>query len=284
MDRHELLVEGERALSLSGIHNARQEAGWILEHVLCRQDSGAASAAAGSFSVADAQRFRDLLGRRVKGEPLQYVLGTTEFYGLELWVGPGVLIPRPETERLVDFALEAYTGGIVCDVCTGSGAVALALAVELGAATQVVGLDISAEALGYAEKNRRSLGLENVGWVQADLLSTFRARCDLGLITANPPYVSPRAYEQLPPEVADYEPRLALYAADRGLSVIRKLLAGCLCLLRPGGVFLCEISSEQGRAALDASRAAGYHEVSILKDYTGRDRILRARTQPQHSA
>jgi release factor glutamine methyltransferase len=114
-------------------------------------------------------------------------------------------------------------------------------------------------------------------WVQWDLLSSLRPAPVFGMITANPPYVSPAAYLELSPEVRDYEPRIALYADDDGLALIRRLLDEARPRLRPGGVFLSEISSEQGRAAAAAAEQAGYVDTAVLRDYPGRERVLRCR-------
>lgn len=269
MNRIELLDEATRSLLAAGIGNAASEARWLLDHVL------------GEVPAAEAEtRFRERLGRRLAGEPLQYVMGSAEFHAVELEVGPGVLIPRPETERLVDFALARYPGHHgICDLCTGSGAIILALAHARPEVEPMVGIDLSPEALAYARRNRERLGLHRVGFIEGDLFAPLQADIRFGLVTANPPYVSPDEYDALPDEVRAWEPRLALYAEDRGLALIRRLAAESFHRLVPGGWLLCEIGSEQGADAAAICREAGFTQVEILRDYCGRDRVVAAEIQ-----
>jgi release factor glutamine methyltransferase len=270
MTRDDLLAQATHALLDVGIHNGAQEARWLLEHVDSQPNAG--------DSAAREKLFGELLTRRLAGEPLQYVMGSAEFYGLELAVGPGVLIPRPETERLVDFALERYPGHHgICDLCTGSGAVILALAHALPEAEPMVGIDLSSEALAYARRNRESLGLYRVGLIEGDLFATIPDGIQFGLVTANPPYVSPEGYARLPGEVHNWEPRLALHADDQGLALIRRIAHDAAAHLVPGGWLLCEIGCEQGEAAAEICRDAGFSEVEVLQDYCRRDRVVVAR-------
>ncbi|NOY80303.1 MAG: peptide chain release factor N(5)-glutamine methyltransferase [Kiritimatiellaeota bacterium] len=279
------VVKTLSALRSAGIDTARAEAGWLVAHVL-----GLNSAldvwrtpdrvlTAGQFA-----RLAELTDRRLRGEPLQYLTGLAGFYGMELVVGPGVLVPRPETERLVDLALEAYPGaGAVCDLCTGSGAVAFALARELPGAPTVVAIDIAPRALRYAALNRRRLGVARVHLVVGDLFAPVRPAARFAMITANPPYVSPAQYAQLPVDVRDHEPGIALLAGDDGLSVIRRIANTAPRHLTPGGVLLCEIGSEQYVEARNILAAAGFRQIAILPDHTGRPRVARA-TAPRRRA
>ena len=280
-----LIREGAAALRGEGIANGMQEAAWLLEHVLGLRSGQAWLAASRDVPPGAVRRFRARIGRRRSGEPLQYILGSVEFHGLELRVGPGVLIPRPETERLVDFAVADYPGqGPVCDLCTGSGAVALALAARLPKGTVVLGTDLAPAALRYARRNRRRLGLRGVRFLEGDLFDPVPRAMRFALVTANPPYVSPRAFARLPATVRDYEPRLALYAGDRGLAVLKRIATAAVRRLAPGGRILCEISSEQGRAARALFEECGLRNVTVAKDYSGRDRIVRAQAPDVWSA
>mgnify|MGYP002642164115 CR=1 FL=1 len=273
-----ILAEAGAALVAVGIHNGRQEACWLLAHVLAHLPPECSPCTGGSDLAAEAEaRFQALLLRRVGGEPLQYVMGSAEFYGLELAVGPGVLAPRPETERLVDFALEMTPGeGAMCDLCTGSGAIALALAHERGHPERVWATDISSIALEYARSNAARLGLP-IHLVQGDLFTPLPEGQRFALITANPPYVTPAEYDDLPPEVRDYEPKLALWADDAGLAVLRRIATESAPWLAPGAWVLCEIGSEQGEAARGIFAAAGFVGIEIRQDYTQRDRVVVAR-------
>jgi release factor glutamine methyltransferase len=265
MNREHLLAKASQSLRDAGIHNGAQEARWLLEHVC----------SAAPMATSPEDLFHALLSRRLAGEPLQYVMGSAEFHGLELAVGPGVLIPRPETERLVDFALERYPGHHgICDLCTGSGAVILALAHALPEVEPMVGIDLSPDALAYARRNRESLGLHRVGLIEGDLFATIPDDIQFGLVTANPPYVSPEEYEELPSEVADWEPRMALCAEDRGLALLRRIAVDGHQRLAAGGWLLCEIGCEQGEAVAGIFGSAGLVDVSVLQDYSRRDRVV----------
>ena len=254
------------ALREAGIDNCANEARWMLEHATARQLSP--------------EETQELVQRRCHGEPFQYVLGNTEFYGLELSVGPGVLIPRPETEELVEHALAALRqwplDGDILDLCTGSGAIALALAAACPDRA-VLATDISPDALAWAVRNRDALGLANVTLLQSDLFENLPPGRRFGLLTANPPYVSPDEYDVLPCVVRDYEPRTALLADEDGLRFYRLIADQARDWLLPGaGVFL-EIGASQGDAVRGIFLRSGYDHVDILQDLSGRDRILRAR-------
>jgi release factor glutamine methyltransferase len=278
MRTEELIAEAGSALRSRAIRNGQQEARWLLLHAMRGWPGQVVCCCCGADLPADLeQSFRALLRRRLAGEPLQYVLGSAEFYGLELEVGPGVLIPRPETERLVDFALAACPeSGPVCDLCTGSGAIALAIAHARPRLGPVWATDVSPEALDYARRNAAKLALA-VTFVHGDLWCGIPSDLRFALVTANPPYVSPAAYAELPAEVKDYEPRLALWADQNGLALLRRIAHESRDRLLPGAALVCEISSEQGAAARAAFTAAGYHAIDVRQDYTGRDRVVIAR-------
>lgn len=273
-----LLREATHALHQAGVENARQEARWVLQFGLDRSWESLLADGAAEVLPDARERCLQLLRRRIAGEPLQYVLGTAEFYGIEIEVGPGVLIPRPETERLVDFALEHdRAAGPVCDLCTGSGAIVCALGTHLRRPVQMVATDLCPEALRYARRNLRRLGLlTQVQLLHGDLFAPVAPHLRFSLITANPPYVAPEAYDRLPPDVKEYEPKQALLARDQGLAMVRRIARESVDWLLPGGRILCEISSEQGHAALEIFRNCGYSRVRIRQDYTGRDRVVDA--------
>ncbi len=279
MNIHAALLRATAVLREAGVGNCTQEARWLLEFVTGAHPPFRLE----SDPQLPADRIRHLdalLNRRTQGEPLQYVLGSTEFYGLRLEVGPGVLIPRPETERLVDVALELQHGSApVIDVCTGSGAIALALARFAPAGTPILGLDLSPEALAYARRNAASLGLTRVEFRESDLFAAVGRSPRVGMITANPPYVSPDDYDTLPREVRCWEPKLALWAPDRGLGVFRRIAREARGFLVDGGWLLCEISPEQSIPAARMLQDFGYGRIVIRQDYTGRDRVAVARWQ-----
>jgi release factor glutamine methyltransferase len=278
MTIHELLVDAKNQLQAGGIVNAVQEAEWLLADILHRDRLFLHLERDWPVSPEQGARFAEGVRRLLAGEPLQYVMGSVEFYGLRLEVGPGVLIPRPETERLVELALEFYPGrGSICDLCTGSGAIALALAHELPPDTAVCAVDISPEALVYARRNKDALGLANVEFHLGDLFAPLPPSEVFSLITANPPYIAPELYCNLSPEVLDYEPRLALEADNAGLAIIERLAVESRRRLSPEGAVFAEISCEQGDRVREIFQARGYAEVKIHRDYADRDRIVEAR-------
>jgi release factor glutamine methyltransferase len=224
------------------------------------------------------QRFHVMVERRRAGEPLQYVLGSWGFRTLDLRVDRRVLIPRPETEWVVEQALSRLPADrptTVVDLGTGSGAIALSIAVERPSAT-VVATDASPDALAVARANlagagrpARRVSLHQGSWwdaVPADLRGT------IDLVVSNPPYVSPD--DDLPPEVADWEPVDALVPGPTGLEALEVIVAGAPAWLRPGGWLVCEIGETQGAAVLRLASEAGFVRPEVLPDLTGRDRIL----------
>lgn len=231
--------------------------------------------------IAQAAADRDadeLVRRRLAGEPLQYVLGTAAFRRLELKVGPGVFIPRPETEVVAERAMARLpSGGTLVDLCTGSGAIALSVADERPDA-RVLATELSPTASQWATSNRDTLGLP-VEIHQGDLFdplpSELAGRVDL--VVGNPPYVDPSERSALPRDVVDHEPAEALFAPKEGTTVIARIATQARGWLRPDGWLVLEIGETQGSAVRDILRASGFFDVSIERDLTGRDRVAEAR-------
>jgi release factor glutamine methyltransferase len=225
-----------------------------------------------------------MVERRMTGEPIQYVLGRWGFRDLDLMVDRRVLIPRPETEQVVDWALEEARamGGrdlVVADLGTGSGAIALSLARELRRAV-VWATDISADALDVARANTTGAGMWAATRVRLAAGSWWEAlpadvRGGLDLVVSNPPYIGDD--EPLPEEVDAWEPTAALRAGDDGLGAVRAIIGGAGSWLRPGGVLVLEIAPSQAAAALDLACAAGAADAEVRRDALGRDRALVAR-------
>jgi release factor glutamine methyltransferase len=232
--------------------------------------------------------FRALVERRAKHEPVPYLVGHCPFLELDLLVGPGVLIPRPETEVLVERALAwvqrreplAKQSPKVADVGTGSGAIALGLAAALPQAC-VYALDSAAEALEIARQNAERHNLsERIVFLQGDLLAPLPVEVDL--IVSNLPYVTEDEYASLPPGIRLYEPRGALVAGADGLDAIRRFLGTARSHLAPEGAIMLEIGAAQGAAVQTlASRAFPEAQVEVLPDYSGRDRVVRIDTNPR---
>ncbi len=225
---------------------ARHVLGWDRAAYLC----GRRDAAPRGFGTA----YDAALDRRAGREPVAAIVGRREFWGLELEVGPSVLTPRPETELLVEEALRLVRGPraapLLADVCTGSGCVAIALATELPRA-RIIATDVSAAALAVARRNAARHGVDTrIAWVRTSCLDGVGAAPDV--IVANPPYVADDDIAGLPPEVRDFEPRLALAGGRDGLDVVRRLLDAAARQLAPGGHLALELGSGQAPAVRGA--------------------------------
>jgi release factor glutamine methyltransferase len=218
------------------------------------------------------------LDRRIEGEPLPYLTGHVEFYGLDMAVDPRVLIPRPETETLVDLALTLDPRSAIADVGTGSGCIAIALTVH-APHSHVYALDLSPDALDVARANAERHGVaDRITFIESDLLAALPEPVDL--IVANPPYVAAEEWSTLPREVGEHEPRLALYGGCDGLAVIRRLLDQAPAHLRPGGSLLVEIGAAQGAAVTQlAHQTFPTAGIALHSDLAGHDRVLRVQTQ-----
>ena len=231
-----------------------------------------------------AARYEQMLQRLLAGEPLQYVLGSWGFRCLDLFLDNRVLIPRPETEVVVEVALKELASRsaprlLAADLGCGSGAIGLSLAAECPNA-EVVCTDISADALAVTRANLAGIGtagmrvrLAQGSWYEA-LESSTTEKGTLDLIVSNPPYIA--AHEQLPAIVADHEPANALYAGPEGTEAVLALLSGAPHWLAPGGSIVFEIAPHQAEAATNAAQANGLTDIKILPDLTGTPRVLRA--------
>ena len=220
------------------------------------------------------EAFEAAVSRRVAGEPLAYVLGSTGFRTLELTVDRRALIPRPETELLVDHALRLVRSGRALDVCTGSGCLALALASE-GGFSQVIGSDLSSDAVALAALNARACRLPAL-LVRSDLGTAFRGE-RFDLVVSNPPYLTEAEYQGLDTSVKAWEPREALIAGPDGLAVTRRLLEQAPGLLAPGGWLVMELDFSRADLTAELARGAGLVAVNVLNDLFGRARYLVAR-------
>ena len=279
----QLVDEGREKLIAGGVDNAGQEARWIAEQ-------------AGGFEPAElvlsldrpvtercGAHFHQMLERRLAGEPLQYVLGRWAFRSLDLLLDRRVLIPRPETEALAGAALAECArldARRVADLGTGSGAIALALAVER-VGLEVWATDASADALDVARANLAGLGraatrvrLAEGSWFSA-LPGQLRGRLDV--VVSNPPYVRADEIDELPDEVRGWEPEMALTSGPEGLDDIALIVAEAPGWLRRPGALLIEIDPRQAEPVQRLARRAGFSSVTVWPDLTGRDRIVQAR-------
>lgn len=286
-----LLAEGARRLAEAGLPTARQDAEWLLAAVLGRERFALYLEPDRAVVEAAGGRFRALVARRADHEPLQHLLGYEDFRGLRLRVTPDVLIPRPETEGLVEWALELLNASssngspLLADIGTGSGAIACALAAACPDA-RVVATDISPAALAVAEGNVRALGLGGrVRVIAGDLLRPLAAEpAALNMIVANAPYLPSGILPSLPREVFAFEPRQALDGGPDGMEVIRRLLTAAPAALRPGGRLVLEIGEEQAAPLAAVMTAAGFVDVAARDDLRGVSRYLAGRLLPGSAA
>jgi release factor glutamine methyltransferase len=279
-----LLAEGARRLTEAGLPTARQDAEWLLAAVLGVERLALYLEPERGLAEAEGGCYRALVARRAGHEPLQHLLGYEDFRGLRLRVTPDVLIPRPETEGLVAWALELLNGlsadksPLLADIGTGSGAIACALATERPDA-RVLATELSPAALTVAEGNVRALGLaDRVRLLAGDLLAPLAAEPGrLAMIVANAPYLPSAILPSLPREVFDFEPRQALDGGADGLAVIRRLLAAAPAALRPGGWLVLEIGEDQAATVAGLMDAQCFVDVTTREDLRGVTRYVAGR-------
>lgn len=283
----DLLNFGKRELDSVGIAEAELDARLLLEYCTKKSRTEIFLHAKDEVASVTHAAYMRLLMRRKKREPIAYILGEQEFWSLPFWVSPDVLIPRPETEFLLDrvFALtdpENFEKGKILDLCCGSGVIATVLGKETG--KEIFALDISSKALLVTQKNaKRHCPKIPIQLIQGDLLSAFKENGVFSLIVSNPPYVSSfDVSTNLMPEVKEYEPHLALDGGVDGLLLIQKIRETLPTVLCPGGQCFIEIGADQGNLVKtlfqdEKSNLPRFQQVDILVDYAGRDRIVHAR-------
>jgi release factor glutamine methyltransferase len=223
---------------------------------------------------AVAQRYRQAIARRAGGEPLAHVTGQAGFRHMTLRSDNRALIPRPETEGLVDLLLERIPAGRAADIGTGSGCIALSLALE-GRYDEVIAVDSSADALALARVNRELQGVR-VNLVRADLCSALRP-ASIDALVSNPPYLTRAEYAGLDRSVRDWEPEAALVSGEDGLEATARLLEEGPCVMRPGGWLAIEIDCSRADASARRAAQLGWQDVSVHRDLFGRERYLLAR-------
>jgi release factor glutamine methyltransferase len=283
------LASGVLLLKRAGIKTARLDAECLLAHVLGSARWQVLLEPGRRLAQAAVGRYLELLRRRRQREPLAYLVGTREFWSLTLSVSPEVLIPRPETETLVEAALAllreahpAHPHPIIVDLCTGSGAIAIALAREIPNA-HIFATDLSQAALRVARMNAVAHGVvDRITFLQGDVWQAMTGQPPadgVDLVVANPPYIPTAALAILMPEV-QWEPREALDGGPDGLRVLGEIIGATPQHLRPGGVLLLEIGADLAIAVTALFQgAARYEPPQVLQDLAGRDRVIIARTR-----
>ena len=279
--RAKWIAEACARLQGCGIENPRRDAEWLMEdvlnvdrlHILTRPDE--------RITDTELDLLDEYLLRREKREPIQYITGKGYFYGREFKVSPGVLIPRPETELLVEWAIQEVRAGNrerVLDLGTGSGCILISIDLEVGGLS-CAGADVSEEALRVARSNAERLGAR-VKMLQVDILSAgalekLPGRIDV--LVSNPPYIPSSERESLDPEVRDFEPEGALFVGRDPLLYYRAISLLAPSLLVPGGVLGVEVHADHGREVAALFTDTGFHDVKIKQDLAGRNRLVSAR-------
>jgi len=273
MTLQQALLQGTKLLEEAGIAAPRLTSEVLLAHALGQERPFLYAHSERELREVEWIHYGRYLHERLNGKPTQYITGRQEFYGREFRVTPDVLIPRPETELVVETALDVGRGARrIVDAGCGSGAIAVTLQIETGAL--VLGTDISAAALAVAADNGRRLGAR-VEWAQCDLLSAI-AGASVDMIVSNPPYVPLGDRAGLQREVRDYEPEVALFAGPTGFEIYEKLVADAARVLRPGGWLVLELGYTS-RDRVTAMLGAGWRDVRIVPDLAGIPRVLAGR-------
>lgn len=274
--------EGKEQLEAAGVPDADLDAWYLLEFVTGISKAQYYGNPNAGIDEREALRYRDVIRQRAERIPLQHITGEQEFMGFSFQVNEHVLIPRQDTETLVEEAFGVLKPKMeILDLCTGSGCILLSL-LKLGEKRGIAGLkgtgaDISREALKVAEENGRRLGIpeDRVAWIQGDLFENLEGSFDL--LVSNPPYIPSGELLGLQEEVRLHDPALALDGHEDGLYFYRRIAAEAGKYLRDGAYLMLEIGWDQGEAVRGLLEAAGYREVEVKKDLSGNDRVVRGR-------
>jgi release factor glutamine methyltransferase len=276
----EILGKSEGYLREKGVDAPRLSAQLLLAKVLGLDRLGLVLAMDRPLSVEELDGYRPLIARRGKGEPVAYLLGEREFFGLDFMVTPDTLIPRPETELIVERALELFPQGALsrfADLGTGSGCLAVTLAVKFPQA-QGLALDKSSGALAVARENAAKHGVaDRLDFVEADFAALPETAGGYALVVSNPPYVTAAEYRECSKEVRDFEPQGALVPGETGLEAVPVVARAAMARLAPGGVLLVEIGWKQGSEAAALLAEAGFADVAVRRDLAGHDRMVEGR-------
>lgn len=275
-----LLEEGTEALTKAGVTEASLDAKYLLfeafetdmTHFLLDRNQSLSE----EENTPRILNYRSMVEKRSQRIPLQQITGSREFMGMEFYVNEHVLIPRQDTETLVELVLKDYKGmkPVILDMCTGSGCIAISLA-GIGGFDRVTAVDVSKEALKVAEKNAENLlGQGRITFVESNLFSSLEEQKKFDVIVSNPPYIPTKIIEGLQPEVRDFEPMLALDGKEDGLYFYRRLADEGRRYINAGGAVYFEIGYDQAEAVSDLLREAGFAEIRVIKDAAGLNRVV----------
>ena len=257
----------------AGVDSPAFEISIMLEDLLSLPRSAEVVCPEKEISFAEEEKLFSAAKKRAEGYPLQYIIGSWEFFGRKFFVGEGVLIPRPETELLCEYILKYYSRSMppkIIDLCSGSGCIAITLALELNGA-DVTAVELYDGAFGYLTKNNE-LYNDPVSTVKGDALVPFGK---FDCIVSNPPYITEEEMKELQTEVT-FEPETALFGGNDGLDFYRTIAKNWFEHLNDEGIIVFEIGDAQGKAVADILTENGYKNAAVMKDYEGRDRVVTA--------
>lgn len=269
----ELLFSARKYLKEHEITDADVDAWFLLSHVFQISRTDYIINESKVAEEAGALRYQEMIELRAKHIPLQHITGSQEFMGLEFEVTPDVLIPRQDTEILVEEVLKVCNGKVVLDMCTGSGCIIISIG-KLGNPSKTIGVDVSPKALEVAARNsvKQEIPIE---FVQSNLFEQVDGTYDI--IVSNPPYIPTCVIEDLMPEVRDHEPLIALDGSKDGLYFYRQITAALHQYLRSGGMIFYEIGHDQGEGVKQILNQGGFIDIKVKKDLSGLDRVVSAR-------
>lgn len=276
MNYRECFEKGKGALADAGIEEAALDARLLLEHICGTDRNTLLVHGDRTVSPEEEKQYLDAVERRSRRIPLQQITGQQEFMGLPFWVNSNVLIPRQDTEVLVEEVLKhTHDGMRILDMCTGSGCILISI-LHYSNDCEGLGVDISSPALEVAEENAERILSGRTGvsarFLQSDLFEAVDGKYDI--LVSNPPYIRSAVVDTLMPEVKDYEPRIALDGEEDGLVFYRRILSDCKKNLKKGGMLFFEIGYDQAEAVKSMMEQAGFLEVTVKKDFGGLDRVV----------
>ncbi|MBE5959996.1 MAG: peptide chain release factor N(5)-glutamine methyltransferase [Lachnospiraceae bacterium] len=267
-----VLDEGDLILHQAGIENARLDAWYLLEHVTGLTRSEFFFRGGDVMDASLCETYKELIEKRAKHVPLQYITGHQEFMGLDFVVSPAVLIPRQDTEILVEEVEKVCAGKRVLDMCTGSGCIAISLK-KRGQVTHAAAADISLKALAVAKENA-ARNKADISFIHSDMFTHIEEKYDI--IVSNPPYIETEVIKGLMPEVKDFEPLGALDGDEDGLKFYRILAKESKDYLTENGMLFLEIGCEQAKDVSELLVENGFENIRVVKDYAGLDRVVAA--------
>lgn len=276
MNYRECFEKGKGALADAGIEEAALDARLLLEHICGTDRNTLLVHGDRTVSPEEEKQYLDAVERRSRRIPLQQITGQQEFMGLPFWVNSNVLIPRQDTEVLVEEVLKhTHDGMQILDMCTGSGCILISI-LHYSNDCEGLGVDVSSPALEVAEENAERILSGRTGvsarFLQSDLFEAVDGKYDI--LVSNPPYIRSAVVDTLMPEVKDYEPRIALDGEEDGLVFYRRILSDCKKNLKKGGMLFFEIGYDQAEAVKGMMEQAGFLEVTVKKDFGGLDRVV----------